>query len=71
MQRKNSKSEEYTRLHSRIVDLKRRIGKGQEQVALDGRPWDRSAGIQILDLLKVTLAGFEARLAELEKSESD
>lgn len=71
MQSKNEKAEEYARLSSRIFDLKCRIAAGQERAALDGRPWDRAAGVQILELLKSTLAGFEARMAELEKWDSD
>ncbi len=58
-----------TPLASRILDLKRRIAEAQEQPLMDGNPWDRSAGIQILDLLKSTLKALEARLAALQNAD--
>ncbi|MFA5958569.1 hypothetical protein [Hyphomicrobium sp.] len=56
-------------LASRIIDLKRRIAEAQERPQLDGRPWDRSAGLQILELLKSTLKDLEARLAVLQNAD--
>jgi hypothetical protein len=53
-------------LASRIVDLKHRIAEAQDRSQLDGRPWDRLAGIQILELLKSTLKDLEVRLATLQ-----
>lgn len=53
-------------LACRISDLRRRVAEAEDQSQLDGKPWDRSAGIQILDLLKSTLKDLEARLAVLQ-----
>lgn len=61
-----NKEDAQTLLASRIVDLKRQIAEAQERPQLDGKPWDRSSGIQILKLLKSTLKDLEVRLAALQ-----
>lgn len=53
-------------LATRISDLRRRIAVAEERPEQDGKPWDGSVGLQILDLLKSTLKDLEARLAALQ-----
>lgn len=65
------KKEERARLSARILDMKRRIAEGQEQDALDGHPWDRSAGVRMVELLIASLADWEARLAALQNSDEE
>ncbi len=62
------KKEERARLSAR---MKRRIAEGQEQDALDGHPWDRSAGVRMVELLIASLADWEARLAALQNSDEE
>ena len=44
---------------------------GKEQDALDGHPWDRSAGVRMVELLIASLADWEARLAALQNSDEE
>ncbi len=61
-----NKEDAQTMLASRVVGLKRRIAEAQGRPQLDGKQWDRSLGIQGLELLKSTLKDLEVRLAALQ-----
>ncbi len=61
-----NKGDAQTMLALRVVGLKRRIAEAQGRPPLDGKQWDRSLGIQVLELLKSTLKDLEVRLAALQ-----